>query len=104
MPWFLFCQFGERPYLESLIERGAASIIPLKLNDIPALFVSPQRLAQATRPAAAVWRKADLLGAMSSINKHREMRLFSVAIATAPIDDESEAKKNLQRPASPTGD
>jgi len=32
------------------------------------------------------------------------MRLFSVAIATAPIDDEAEAKKNLQRPASPTGD
>ena len=31
------------------------------------------------------------------------MRLFSVAIATAPIDDEPEAKKNPQRPAAPTG-
>jgi len=99
----LFCQFGERPYLESFIERGVASIIPLKLNDIPALFVSPPRLAQQ-HAAAAAWRKGDLLETMSSINKHREMRLFSVAIATAPIDDEPEAKKNPQRPAAPTGD
>jgi len=98
----LFCQFGERPYLESFIERGVASIIPLKLNDIPALFVSPPRLAQQ-HAAAAAWRKGDLLETMSSINKHREMRLFSVAIATAPIDDEPEAKKNPQRPAAPTG-
>src|SRR5215469_2966896 len=30
---------------------------------------------------------------MSSINKHREMRLFSVAVPAAPIDDEAEAQE-----------
>jgi hypothetical protein len=43
------------PQSESLIDRGAASMIPMKLKDIPALLVTHQvsRQGQAGRPASS---------------------------------------------------